>query len=124
MYGILGGISHQGDRIMEVIGLENMTGSELRRELEKGAKFVIYQYCISVLIFTFRRSSDVYFIRAGESAKEQGVGFTLISLIFGWWGIPWGPIYTLQALATNAKGGKDVTQEVLASLASAAIGKN
>ena len=109
---------------MEIIGLENITGSELRRELSKGAKFVTYQFCISVLIFTFKRSSDIYFIRAGENAIEQGVGFTLISLLFGWWGIPWGPIYTLQALTTNIKGGKDVTQEVLAALASTASGKN
>ncbi len=24
-------------------------------------------------------------------------------LLFGWWGIPWGPVYTLRALALNAK---------------------
>jgi hypothetical protein len=28
----------------------------------------------------------------------------------------WGAIYTIQSLATNLGGGKDVTQEVLASL--------
>jgi hypothetical protein len=25
------------------------------------------------------------------------------SLLFGWWGIPWGPVYTVRALAMNSK---------------------
>jgi len=25
------------------------------------------------------------------------------SLLFGWWGIPWGPVYTIRALAINSK---------------------
>jgi hypothetical protein len=25
------------------------------------------------------------------------------SLLFGWWGIPWGPMYTVRALAVNSK---------------------
>ncbi|MBN2500584.1 MAG: hypothetical protein JXB38_07410 [Anaerolineales bacterium] len=104
---------------MKINGLENMTGSDLRTELNQGAKFVIYQYCISVLIMTFKRRSNIYFIRAGESALPNGLGFTILSLLLGWWGIPWGPIYTIQALVTNFQGGKDVTQEVLASMASA-----
>ena len=28
------------------------------------------------------------------------------SLLFGWWGIPWGPAYTVRALAVNAKAKK------------------
>ena len=104
---------------MKINGLENMTGSDLRTELNQGAKFVIYQYCISVLIMTFKRPSNIYFIRAGESGVPNGLGFTILSLLLGWWGIPWGPIYTIQSLVTNFQGGKDVTQEVLASMASA-----
>jgi hypothetical protein len=30
----------------------------------------------------------------------------------GWWGIPWGPIRSVQSLWTNLKGGVDVTAEV------------
>ena len=36
----------------------------------------------------------------------------LVSLLFGWWGIPFGPIYTIWSIAENFKG-KDVTQEVI-----------
>jgi hypothetical protein len=40
-----------------------------------------------------------------------------LSAFLGWWGIPWGPIYTIQSLSKNISGGKDVTDQVLASLA-------
>jgi hypothetical protein len=101
---------------MKIEGIEGMTGTELRIELQRGGAFVIFQYCISILVITFKRSSSIYFIRAGESAVSKGLVFSLLSLLLGWWGIPWGPIYTIQSLVTNFQGGKDVTQEVMASL--------
>lgn len=64
---------------------------------------------------TFKRSSSIYFINPGESAVAKGLPFSLISLVAGWWGIPWGPIWTLTTLATNLSGGKDVTREILAA---------
>jgi hypothetical protein len=101
---------------MKIIGIEGMTMNELNMQVQAGGKFVIFQYCISVIVMTFRRPSDIYFIKAGESAVSKGIGFTLLSLLLGWWGIPWGPIYTIASLVTNFNGGKDVTNEVLASL--------
>jgi hypothetical protein len=64
---------------------------------------------------TFKRPTDVYFIRAGEGTVGKSIGFTLVSLVVGWWGIPWGPIYTIGSLFTNLSGGKNVTNEVIAS---------
>ena len=100
---------------MKIVGVEGMTGDDLCRELERGGKFVIYHYCISILVMTFRRPSDIYFIRGGHHGVSQGLQFTILSLLLGWWGIPWGPIYTIGCLVTNLNGGKDVTQAVLAS---------
>ncbi|MBK8257757.1 MAG: hypothetical protein IPK82_34450 [Polyangiaceae bacterium] len=100
---------------MKIEGIEGMDGQQLAMELQRGGKFVIYQYCISVFILTFRRPSDIYFVRAGESAVSKGLGYTLLSLVLGWWGIPWGPIYTVSSVITNLGGGKDVTHEVVAS---------
>ena len=65
---------------------------------------------------TFKRPSDIYFIRPGDSKLLKILGFSAISLFLGWWGIPWGPIYTVGTIATNLGGGRDVTKEVLASL--------
>ena len=100
---------------MKIIGIEGVTPEQLGVELQRGGKFVIYHYCISILVLTFRRPSDIYFIRGGEQRSGRGLGFTALSLLLGWWGFPWGPIFTIGAVATNCGGGKDVTREVLAS---------
>jgi hypothetical protein len=71
---------------------------------------------VSVVVLTFKRSSDIYFVRPGENAIGKGLPFTLLSLVAGWWGILWGPIYTVQSLYYNFQGGKDVTQAVRSSL--------
>jgi hypothetical protein len=99
----------------KIVGIENMSVDELNHELQRGGKFVIFEYCISIIIMTFKRPTDVYFIRAGEGTVGKSIGFTLVSLVVGWWGIPWGPIYTIGSLFTNLSGGKNVTNEVIAS---------
>ena len=100
---------------MKIVGIEGMSGQQLQTELQRGAKFVLYQYCISIFILTFKRPSDIYFIRAGESAVGKGLVFSLTSFLLSWWGIPWGPIHTIGSFVTNFGGGKDVTREVVAS---------
>jgi hypothetical protein len=97
----------------KIINMEGLTADQLNREIQNGAKFVIFQYCISIIILTFKRPSGIYFIRANESVIKHSISFTLLSVLFGWWGIPWGPIYTIGSLHTNFSGGKDVTAEVL-----------
>jgi len=105
---------------MQIIGLDGMTSERLQYELQRGGKFVYYEYCISLLIVTLRRSSDVYFVRAGASAVPRILGFSAISLFLGWWGIPWGPIYTVATIAANLGGGKVVTKEVVGVLSARA----
>jgi hypothetical protein len=104
---------------MKILGIEGVSTDQLRFEIQRGAKLVCYQYCISIVVMTFRRSSDVYFIPAGESAVSKGLPWTLLSLVAGWWGIPWGPIFTVQSLVTNLKGGKDLTADFSAHLSPA-----
>ncbi len=101
---------------MKIVGIEGMSPDQVQFEIQRGAKLIWYQYCISILVITFRRSSDAYFLRAGESAVSKGLPWTLLSLVAGWWGIPWGPIFTIQSLVTNFQGGKDLTAEFSARL--------
>ena len=101
---------------MEIDGLQGMSMQDLSFELDHGGRFVIFTYCVSILILTFRRPSKVFFLRGGESAFLRGLPYLLITLLFGWWGIPWGPIYSLGAIANTLSGGKDVTQELVPSL--------
>jgi hypothetical protein len=101
---------------MKILGIENMSSDQLRFELQRGAKIVCYHYCVSLLVITLRRSSDAYYIPAGESAVSKGLPWTLLSLVMGWWGIPWGPIFTVQSLVVNFKGGKDLTANFSAAM--------
>jgi hypothetical protein len=100
---------------MKIIGIEGMTDEQLALELNRGGRFVVYQYCISALVMTFQRPSDIYFVRGNESRIGRGLVFIGLSMLLGWWGIPWGPIHTVTSLVTNLRGGKDVTREVLAT---------
>ena len=93
-----------------------MSASEILFEVNRGARFVIFQYAVSVIIMSFRRNAPVQFVRAGESAAMKSLPFTGLSLLLGWWGIPWGFIYTPQVVYRNLKGGADITPVVIARL--------
>lgn len=96
--------------------IQGLTVNQLNTELNNGAKFVVFSYTISIIVMTFKRSSDIYFIPAGESTIKHSIGFTLLTLVMGWWGFPWGPIHSIGSLFSNLSGGKDVTQEVTAAI--------
>lgn len=98
---------------MRIRGIDNLSTDEIRFEVQRGAKFVLYSYCVSVVVLTFRRTSDVYFLRSGESPVVKGLPWTLLTVLLGWWGIPWGPIYSIQSLILNLSGGKDVTGQLV-----------
>lgn len=99
-----------------VRNIEGLSVDDINRELSNGAKFIVFQYCFSILIMTFKRGSDIYFIKAGESTVRHSIGFTFITLFFGWWGIPWGPVHSIGALYTNLIGGKNITQDIINSM--------
>lgn len=87
---------------------------QINAEIQNGTRFVIFEHCFSVIVMTFKRSSDVYFIKANEGTVKHSIGFTLLTLLLGCSGFPWGPIYSLSSRFTNLSGGKNVTQQVLA----------
>ena len=93
-----------------------MAPGEVLFEVQRGGRFVVYQYVVSALIVTFRRNSKVVFVKAGESAAAKSLPYTLASLAVAWWGFPWGLIYTPTAIYKNLNGGTDVTQAVCSRL--------
>ena len=101
---------------MKINGIDGLSPQQIAEEIDNGAKFVVYQWCISVLVMTFKRGTDIYYIKPGENAVVKGLPWTLLSLFVGWWGIPWGFIYTPMAIFNNLSGGKDVTHAVMAAL--------
>ncbi|MGO8669953.1 MAG: hypothetical protein ACLQVD_01070 [Capsulimonadaceae bacterium] len=55
-----------------------------------------------------------------ERAGSKGLSFTLLPLVLGWWGFPCGPINTIGAIIENGKGVKDVTQQMIGRIMTAA----
>jgi hypothetical protein len=98
---------------MEVKNFGSNQFSDYKREIDRGGKFVVYQYCVSIIIYSYKVNSPVYLIRGGESGLYTFAKYSLVSLIAGWWGLPWGPVYTIQSIYNNFRGGIDVTSDVL-----------
>jgi len=88
----------------------NSPVDQVRREhVPVTGRRVIYEYCISFVVVTLRRTSRVHQLKPGESGLLKGLPYTLLTVLFGWWGIPWGVVYTPLALLTYLSGGRDVT---------------
>ena len=98
---------------MKIKNIDGLTATDLQQQVSDGGRFVYFAYTISLIIVTFRDVSGVYLIRSGENTAGKSFLFTIVSFLIGWWGIPWGPKYTMQALRTNWQGGKDVTDDVM-----------
>ncbi len=58
---------------MKIVGLDELTPNQLADELKHGGKFVMYKFCISLLIVTFQRPSSIYFIRSDQSRVPAGL---------------------------------------------------
>ncbi len=90
---------------------------ELKSKIDGGARFVIFQYCISLFFaVTLRRISPAILIENDDDIPKYRRKYNIYSYIFGWWGIPWGPIQTVKSLNINKKGGLDVTEDILLNL--------
>ena len=77
-----------------------------------GARYVVFEYCISLAAVTLRRPTRPVRLRPGQRAWLRGLPYCLVSLLFGWWGLPWGVIYTPLTIVSNLRGGCDITTRV------------
>lgn len=101
---------------MSIKNIDGLSVSQIRELVNQGAKFVVFPYTISIIVMTFKRSSAIFFVRPGENTIKYSYPFVIINFLFGWWGLPWGPVYTLGGIYRHITGGKDLTQEVLSEL--------
>lgn len=101
---------------MEIRNIEGLSVSQIKQIVNEGGRFVHFPYTISLVLMTLKRSSSIYFIRPDENSFKYSYKHVGTNLVLGWWGIPWGPIYTIGALYHQISGGKDITQVVLSQL--------
>ncbi len=101
---------------VKINNTEGLTNQEIRQLVNEGGQFVFYKYCMSFVVMTLNKRSEIYFIHPNSSKTSIGFHFLLISLFLGWWGIPWGPIYTIGGIYNVLSGGTDVTYEVMSQI--------
>lgn len=66
----------------------------------KETRVVHFYCCISVIVVTLCRSSAIVPSDRSGATKLLCI---LMTLLGGWWGIPWGPIRTVQTFSKIAK---------------------
>jgi hypothetical protein len=67
-------------------------------------RYVIFLKAKSFLVVTVRSMTQGIF--CSPCAEKKALQATAITWALGWWGFPWGPIYSVQALWINMLGGK------------------
>jgi hypothetical protein len=90
-----------------IVGADGLSLQDVEEEVLAGARFVVFSTCVSMILVTQRRAGDVHFVRADDPFPKAGLRAMGLTLLLGWWGIPWGPFHTVGALATNLKGGPE-----------------
>jgi hypothetical protein len=96
--------------------VEALSPDELRESIRRGGRCVRFERCTSFFVATFRQQSRIYLTENWQDRYLRGLGFSLLALLLGPWGVPWGLYFTVRAMWTNLTGGIDVTDEVLAGL--------
>jgi hypothetical protein len=100
---------------MVIRGIEQMTLGDLVEQVRLGGRFVVFHWCAGLLVTTVQRPSEIRFLRAGASAGRGGWR-TLVTMLAGWWAVPFGPGATFACLRENLAGGRDITAIVLQRL--------
>lgn len=77
-------------------------------------RYIIFGYVISLIVITWRRT--IHGIFCPSCAPKKAFQASAISWVLGWWGVPWGPIWTIGALYRNLMAGTqpaDVNGQIL-----------
>lgn len=65
---------------------------------------VRYVLVVSAVVVTLHWESRVYQTHDRRERFLRGLPYSLFNAAFGWWGVPWGPVRTVQAFAANLSG--------------------
>jgi len=102
--------------LISVAGSRPLFQEELRARVTSGARLVRFESCFSPIVFTLRRQSPLYLTNSWQERYVRGLGYSLLTILLGPWGVPWGLIYTPRSIWLNLTGGVDETDAVLVQL--------
>lgn len=84
--------------------------------ISRSTEVIQYRFCASMILFTVEFNTAFFPKRDGHS--RSAVVPTLVTCLLGWWGIPFGPFYTIAAVIHNIRGGqRRSVQELLNEMA-------
>jgi hypothetical protein len=106
-------ISPTSSDLLNLRGTRPLFDEELRTRIAAGARCVRFEYCFSFLFFTVRRQSPVYLTEAWQQRYLVGLRYSVLALVLGPWGVPWGVVFALWSVWVNTTGGVDCTEAVL-----------
>lgn len=70
------------------------------KNVERRAYLLTYS-----LIFFTSKSPGAFKPVCNHCRVTAGLPYSFCTFLLGWWGIPWGPIYTVQSIYRNFQGG-------------------
>lgn len=100
----------------ELANVDGLSLEQIDAILANGGRFVVYEFVVSTIALTFQRTSKVWLVRDDAEARRIAKRYTMLTTLFGWWGLPFGPLYSLRAMRVNKGGGVDVTSDVRGAL--------
>lgn len=105
-------VRQTAQELQRTIKLPDMPKEQIRSALQAGGRCILFHYCVSCVFWSFKMTSPMKVIKPEELDAFSGIKYSLLSLLLGWWGVPWGPIWTISTVIKNVHGGTDVTEEV------------
>jgi len=73
---------------------------------------VRYETCISIVFMTMRNKTPM-FLKDSSPAKKSQVTASIVSYLFGWWGLPFGLIFTPIVVMNNIRSAGSIAIEDL-----------
>lgn len=67
-------------------------------------RYVIFHEIKSFIFVTTKKPIQGIF--CSTCSAKKSLKATMVTWLFGWWGFPWGPIYSIPAIIRNLLGGK------------------
>lgn len=86
--------------------------------MTNNTKYRTYKISINIFFFSIYNNSKVYEISNGRSAILPGIKYSVLTILFGWWGFgfPWNKFKEIKnsitALHINFDGGEDYTKKI------------
>ncbi len=71
---------------------------------------VRYETCFSIVFMTMRNKTPM-FLKDSAPARKSQITASILSYLFGWWGIPFGLIFTPVVVANNIRSADKMAVE-------------